>query len=222
MSFDVNRLRRADWIVGGGAVALFIFMFFFKWLGYSSNVSAVAGVNVNSSFSLNGWHSFTNSRWIWLITIIVALGAVVLVAGERKLESPVQLSVIVLSLGALSSLLILYRIIDHPSASASLGSFHASFGIKLGIWLGLIAALAITYGGYLQMQEEGASLSGVRDQAAGAIGGMTSSSGGGSTGAGAPGGPAPTPTAPSASAPATPPIPPPVAPPEEGSGGMGA
>ena len=36
MSFDISRLRRADQIVGGSAIALFIFMFFFKWYGVSS------------------------------------------------------------------------------------------------------------------------------------------------------------------------------------------
>ena len=36
--------------------------------------------------------------------------------------------------------------------------FSSSYGIKIGIWLGLIAAAALTYGGYLAMREEGASL----------------------------------------------------------------
>jgi hypothetical protein len=218
MSLDISRLRRADWIVGGGAVALFIFLFFFKWFGVSSNISTVAGVNVGGSASSNGWDTFTNSRWIWLITIIVALGAVVVIAGQRKLESPVQPSVIVAGLGALSTVLILYRIIHHPTANASVGAFHASVGIKIGIWLGLIAAAAITYGGYLKMQDEGTSLSDVREQASGALSGMTSSageespadSGGGAPSGGASSAPVSTPSAPPQPPPA-PPIPPPAA-----------
>jgi hypothetical protein len=229
MSFDVNRLRRADWIVGGGAVAFFVFLFFFDWYGFSSNVSTIAGVNVGGSVSRSGWDTFTNSRWIWLITIIVALGSVVLVAGQRKLETPVQPGAIVAGLGALSTIFIVYRIIHHPTASASFGSFHASVGIKIGIWLGLIAALAIVYGGYLQAQEEGTSFSDVRDQAAGALGRMTSPAGeGSSTGMGgftpaatpppaAP--PTPPPAAPSSTAP---PIPPPAGPSEPDAGGTGA
>jgi hypothetical protein len=219
MSFDISRLRRADQIVGGGAIALFIFMFFFKWFGVSTNVSAVAGVNVGGSVSSTGWDTFTNSRWIWLITIIVALGAVVLRAGQRELSLPVQPSVIIAGLGALSTLLILYRILHHPSASASFGTFHTSVGIKIGIWLGLIAAAAITYGGYLAMQDEGTSLSDVRDQASHAVSSATaavSSPGEGSSSA-APAGSG-TPSAPPAGGapappPAAPPIPPPAAPP---------
>jgi hypothetical protein len=237
MSFDISRLRRADWIVGGGAIALFIFTFFFKWYGVSSNITTFAGVNVGN-VSRSGWDTFTNSRWIWLITIIVAIGAVVLVAGQRALESPVQPSVIVTGLGALSTVLILYRIIHHPTASASVGAFHASVGIKIGIWLGLIAAAVITYGGYLQMQGEGTSLSDVRERASGALSAMTSSaqgspadSGGAAPSGGAASAPVATPqtaTPPTPSPPAAvppspspgPPIPPPAAaPPSPGSPG---
>jgi hypothetical protein len=211
MSFDISRLRRADRIVGAAAIAFFIILFFFKWYGISSNLTSIAGVNVGAgNITRSGWDTFTNSRWIWILTIIVALGSVVLVAGQRKLEIPLQPGVIVAGLGALSSVFILYRIIHHPTASASFGSFHASVGIKLGIWLGLIAALAITYGGYLQMQAEGTSLSDVREQASDAFSGMTTA-GGGTSSPGATEEPA---------APAAPPIPPPATPPSPGGSGQ--
>lgn len=203
MSFDISRLRRADQIVGGAAIAFFIVLFFFKWYGVSSNLGAVSGLNINVSRS--GWDTFTNSRWIWIITIIVGLGSVVLVATQRKLELPLQPGVIVAGLGALSTIFILYRIVHHPTASASFGSFHASVGIKLGIWLGLIAAMALTYGGYLQMQEEGTSLADVRGQASDAFSGMTTAAAGASSAASSEEPPAPAP-------PSSPPIPPPAAP----------
>jgi hypothetical protein len=207
MSFDISRLRRADRIIGIGGIALFIFLFFFKWYGYSSNAPSIGGVNVSSSYSIDGWHAFTVNRWIWLITIIAALGAVAISAGLLQLKSPVQPGVLVAGLGALSTLTILYRIIHHPTASASFGSFHASVGIKIGIWLGLIAAVAVTYGGYLGMQNEGTSLSDVREQASGALSGLSAAVGGeGASG--------PTAATPDASGEAVaPPIPPPATPP---------
>jgi hypothetical protein len=215
MSFDISRLRRADQIVGGGAIAFFIFLFFFKWYGVSFGGSLPGGVVGSASSSATGWDAFTSSRWIWLITIIVALGAVLIAAGTLKFESPVQLSVLVAGLGALSTAFIIYRIVHHPTASVP--GFHA--GIKIGIWLGLIAAVAITYGGYLAMQDEGTSLSDVRDQASHAVSSATaavSSPGEGSSSA-APAGSG-TPTTPPAGGapappPAAPPIPPPAAPP---------
>jgi len=175
MNFDFSSLRRSDQIVGGSAIALFIFMFFFKWYGVSSNVSSFAGINVN--VSRTGWQTFTNSRWIWLITIIVALGAAAIAAGALKLESPIQPSVLVAGLGALSTLLILYRIIHHPTAHLSIANVHTSIGIKFGIWLGLIAAAGITYGGYLGMQAEGTSLADVRAQATDAMGNLSAAVG---------------------------------------------
>lgn len=201
MSFDVSRLRRSDQIVGISAIALFIFLFFFKWYGVSSNAPSIGGVNVNTSYNINGWHSFSVNRWIWLITIVVALGAVAISMGVLQLKSPVQPGVLVAGLGALSTLGILYRIIHHPTASASFGSFHASAGIKIGIWLGLIAAAGITYGGYLGMKDEGTSIADVRAQAGDALGNL-----------GANGPSQPAETAGVASGTPAPPTPPPVAP----------
>jgi hypothetical protein len=174
MGFNIGGLRRSDRIIGIGAIAFFIFLFFFKWYGVSSSTS-IGGVNYSDS--ANGWHTFTNSRWIWIITIIVALAVVAISAGALKFKSPVQPGVLVAGLGALSAILIIYRIIDHPSAgtSGTIAGVHysASVGIKIGIWLGLIAALALTYGGYLAMQDEGTSLSDVREQASGAFSGLS-------------------------------------------------
>jgi hypothetical protein len=208
MDFNISRLRPAEKIIGGGAIALFIFVFFLKWYGVSSNVTSIAGLNIN--VSKTGWDTFTNSRWIWLLTIIAALAAVVLVATQRKLELPVKPGAIVAGLGALSTVLIFYRIVHHPTASANIGSFHASAGIKIGIWLGLIAAAAITYGGYLAMREDPAPARAAEEPASPAFTGLAASG--------------PSDTTPAGSTPAqtfAPPIPEPAArpaPPEPGIG----
>ncbi len=203
MSFDVSRVRRSDRIIGASAIAFLIFLFIFKWYGGSAS-SSVDGVSFSSS--ANGWHTFTNSRWIWIITIIVALGAVALSAGVLQFKSPVQPGVIVAGLGALSAILIAYRIVHHPSggASGSFGAVHVSYsyGIKLGIWLGLIAAVGVAYGGYLAMQDEGTSLAEVRQQATGALGNLSAAASS-----------AQAPPSAAATEPAAPPIPPPAAPP---------
>ena len=201
MNFDMSRLRKSDQIIGASAIAFFIFLFFFHWYG----VSASAGP-VQFSTGGTGWQVFTNSRWIWLITIIVALLAVAIRSGVLNFESPVRLSLAVTVLGALSTLLILYRIFKHPTLD--IPGAHA--GIKLGIWLGLIAAGALTYGGYLSMQEESTSPGGGPQQAGSVPPGTPPI-------AGAPdSAPAP-PAAPAASTPqSTPPVPPPAAPADPG------
>jgi hypothetical protein len=196
MGVDIGRLRQADRIVGASAFALFVVLFLFKWYGGSAS-SSLGNVSVGAS--LNGWHSFHDSRWVWLITIVVALAVVASRAGVLTLRSPVSLSVVVAALGALSTGLIAYRILHHPSgaASGSIAGIHysASYGIKIGIWLALLAAAGITYGGYLGIREEGGSRADPRS------------------------GDAETPAAPPANATRTqaePPIPPPAAPPDPG------
>jgi hypothetical protein len=150
-----ERLRRCDRIVAAGAILLFVFLFFFDWYG-TTTTSSLAEIKVVEAHS--GWETFTSSRWIWLVTIIVALLAVAVAAGAIKSQGKMPLGTIVASLGGLSTLLILYRILHHPSPSLNSTVFGASFvtsaGIKLGIWLGLCAAVATTYGGYLMMREE--------------------------------------------------------------------
>jgi hypothetical protein len=154
MSFDAGRVRIAGWIVAAGGVALFVFLFFFDWFG-----GGVSGLPIDSHItgtrvSATGWQTFTSSRWIWLATIIVALGSTLATALDYRFDAPLRPAAIAAGLGALSSGLIIYRIAHHPSASVSIGHLRASYGIKLGIWLGLLAALAIAIGGYLQAQEE--------------------------------------------------------------------
>jgi hypothetical protein len=225
MSFDVSRLRRSDWITGGGAAALFVFLFFFKWFGVSfssPSISGIPGGSVSVGGSLNGWHSLTTIRWLLLLTIIVAVGMVLLVAAQRKLDSPVQAGVIVAGLGALSAIFVLYRIISHPHLGVPVSVSSISYPAKVGVYLGFVALLAITYGGYLKMQEEGTSLSDVRDQAGRAVGSFTdsSASGGGesSSGTSAASSPAP-PAAGTSPAQPAPPSEPPLPPPPPSSSG---
>jgi hypothetical protein len=154
MSLEVLRLRLGDRIVALAALALFVFLFFFHWYGGTIEGlpagSHISGATISSS----GWDVFTSSRWVWLATIVVALGAVLARSAAYRLEGPVQLGAVVFGLGVLSSVLILYRIIHHPGVSASGHGLHIQYGIKFGIWLGFAAALAIAAGGYLQLLAE--------------------------------------------------------------------
>jgi hypothetical protein len=147
-------VRSADRIVGAGALALLAALFLFKWYGGSATSSSG---DVSVGASLNGWHSFLNSRWVWLATIVVAFAHVAIGAGLIRSRSSVAPGAAVAVLGALSTLLIAYRIAHHPSGSASgtIGGlrYSASYGIKIGIWLGLLAAIGITIGGLLSLRE---------------------------------------------------------------------
>lgn len=149
-----DRLRYADRLVAVGALALLILLFFVDWYG-GSVTGLLPGSHINgATVSSTGWEAFTASRWVWLLTGLVALASAFAIARGHRIDGPVQLSAIVAGLGTVSTALILYRIVHHPGPSVSGGGVRASYGIKLGIWLSLLAALAVTLGSYLRVQAE--------------------------------------------------------------------
>ena len=85
---------------------------------------------------------------------------------DADLEPPVSLNAIVAALGGLAVLLILYRIISPPDFG-SFGGVSVDATLKFGIFLGLIAAAGIAYGGYSAMREEGATFGDEADRLSG-------------------------------------------------------
>jgi hypothetical protein len=150
MSIEVRRLRIGGWLVLTGGLALFVFVFFFDW--YGDTVSGLpAGVHISgANIATTGWDTFTSNRWIWLATIVAALAFSLATAADYSLDSPLPPAWLVAALGALSSALIVYRIAHHPSATLTSGQLHASYGLRSGIWLGLIASVAVAAGACLQ------------------------------------------------------------------------
>jgi len=180
---DISRLNQGEKIAGASAIALFIFMFF-TWYGFDIS-TPIGSFSVNAN--INAWDAFSFIDLFLLLTVVVALVAVGMRASSNDAGFPMSTAVTVL--GGVSALLILFRIIDPPGDGLSL---------KLGIFLGLIAAAGIGIGGYLGMQEEGTSFSDAADHVSG--------------GGGASEPPAPTPTPPPpppAAGPDEPPLPPP-------------
>jgi hypothetical protein len=173
---DVNRLRFGEMIAAAGAAVLFLVMFL-DWYGPEVGTGG-----------LSAWESFTFIDIILFITIVVAVGLAVLTMTQRTVALPLSASVLVTALGALSTLLILYRLINEPGFEV--GAPDSLISIKIGAYLGLLSAATITFGGFMAMRDEGTSFG----SAATRISAQTR--------------PAP-PPAPPGGAPATPPPPPP-------------
>lgn len=180
---DVNRLSTGEKIAGVAAVLLFISMFL-AWFGFET---AGEALGIGGSFSFNAWESFDFIDLILLVTVLVTLGAVFAQASDAVIDFP--LFPVVAVLGGLSTLLVLYRIIDPPGGADR----------EFGVFLGLILSALVAYGGYRAMQEEGSSFGEVGDRFSGGRGGPGSGPGG--------------PTQPPSSSPPPPP------PPQSGQGG---
>jgi hypothetical protein len=127
VSFSPSRLRRGEVLAGAGAVLLLVFMLAGKWAG-----------------SRSGWQALVSLRWLVAVTIATALGLVVTQATRRAPAVPVTLSLFVAVLGGITVLALIYRVLINPPAHEHAAAF-----------LGLISALALAYGGYLSMREEG-------------------------------------------------------------------
>ena len=154
---DVDRLSTGEKIAGAAAVLLFVFMFF-DW--FSVDVSGGEGL-FSVSYGGSAWDAFEWIDLFLLLTVIVAVAVVVIRLSDALFEPPVSLNALAAIFGAISVLLILYRIIDPPGPGDVPG---VDVGPAVGAFLGLIAAAGITYGGYRAMQEEGTSFGDLGDQ----------------------------------------------------------
>jgi hypothetical protein len=175
VDFDRNRLNTGELIAGIAGVVLLVDLWF-DWYGVS--VSAAGGLLKGFSIgvSATAWEAFSVIDIILFLVALIAIAIAVLKATNRLPEIGVPASTILTIAGGLALLLILYRTIDTPVDTHGVQGIDVSR--KLGLWLGLLSAAALTYGGWRAMQEEGTSFS---DLGAGARGG-----GGTGTGAAAP------------------------------------
>jgi hypothetical protein len=164
MQMDVNKLNTGEKIAGVSAVLLFIFMFF-TWFGVEVSGSGGFSGEVPGAGG-SAWDALDFIPIVLVVTIVVALINVFLRLSDSEYEPPISMNVAVTVLGALSTLLVLFRIIDPPSFG-SFGGVSVDGTLEIGIFLGLITAAGIAYGGYRGMQEEGSTFSGTADKLSG-------------------------------------------------------
>jgi hypothetical protein len=189
---DLNRLTQGEKIAGVSAILLFIFMFF-DWYGVSISGG---GQSFDVGGGGNAWDALDFIPILLLIAIVATIAIVAVEASESDIEMPVHGATIITVVGVISFLLILFRIIDTPTF-ASYAGVSAEGSVRFGIFLSLIAAGGMGFGGWRAMQEEGTSFGDAADRLSG---------GGGS---GPSGGPPPPPPPPPPSSPPPPPPPPP-------------
>jgi hypothetical protein len=195
---DIGKLSRGEKIAGASAVALFIFTFF-DW--FTVSVSGAGSAFTSGAIGAgSAWDALDNIPIFLMFTILVVLAVVGLRLSDSDFEPPISPSVVVVVLGAISVLLILFRIIDTPGGGSFAG-VSVNVSPTFGIFISLIAAAGITYGGYEAMKEEGASFGEVAERFGGGGSSQTPA-------------PPPPPVAPPPPVEGTPASPPPAAPDE--------
>mgnify|MGYP003701452949 FL=1 len=96
----------------------------------------------------NAWNALTLVRWLMLLSILVALGSVVLHASQRGHGTRTATGAPVWALGTLSALSVGYRVLVDPPNSSSVAD------VKLGAFLGLLVTVGLALGGLESFREE--------------------------------------------------------------------
>jgi hypothetical protein len=144
---DISRLSRGELIAAVSGLALLVVMFL-PWYGVDVNVAGFS-----ASESGNAWEVFSTIDVLLFLVAVVAVGAAAAKAAGA-LPEDVPVAAIVTGAGALAVLLVLYRLVDLPGPDVpDVAGAGIEFGRKFGIFLGLIAAGGVAYGGWVSMNE---------------------------------------------------------------------
>lgn len=142
-----RRVHHGELLSAASALALLALMFATKWYGVAG-VPDPSAARPAISTAENGWDGLTAVRWVMLVTICAAVGSVLLHASQRSHGSETDTSRWLAGLGALTSALLVYRVlIALPAASKVIDQ-------KLGAVLGLVSALGIALGGWESMHAQ--------------------------------------------------------------------
>lgn len=140
---DSSRLRTGEVVAGIGGLALFVFLFF-DWFGGSAQLSGSAGNLTLSSPGISGWDALTDlPGFLIILSAVSGMALACLAAAGQRLNIPLRRGAFTAALGALAVLLILWRMVA------------GSPTLKVGIFLGLAAAIAVTVGALMALAEDG-------------------------------------------------------------------
>ncbi len=140
---DSSRLRTGEIVAGVGGLALFVFLFF-DWFGGGAELTGTAGNLELSSSGISGWNALTDlPGFLIILSGVSGMALACLAAAGQRLNIPLRRGAFTAMLGALAVLLILWRLVA------------GSPTLKIGIFLGLAAAIAITVGALMALAEDG-------------------------------------------------------------------
>jgi hypothetical protein len=138
-------LRTGEIVAGIGGIALFVFLFF-DWFGGAAEVSGsvVNGTATLSHPGISGWDALSDlPGFLIIMSGVAGIALACLAAAGQRVNIPVRRGATTALLGALAVLLILWRM------------FAGSPTLKIGVFLGLAAAIAITAGALMALGEDG-------------------------------------------------------------------
>ena len=116
-------------------------------LALSSFMGWYSGSGVGVKLSVIGWNTGTLGKLVFFVGLAVV---VIVLLRELGFELPPAIpeSLVVLGLGALGAIFVIIRIISIPDAVLP------ADGRGIGIWIALLAAIGVIFGGLVRAAEE--------------------------------------------------------------------
>jgi hypothetical protein len=153
-----ERPSPGEQLAGIAGLALILIMFLFAWYSWPGTASALNGLDAFDAYS----------DWLDLILVAAAFSGICLALfGGGSERVAISLAVVAAVLGGIGAILVAVFIVSTPSPpdfGAGAGFAEGDLGVEPGAWLGLVALIALTVGGYKTMQEEGTSFADAADR----------------------------------------------------------
>jgi hypothetical protein len=158
----LDRLRSGEAISLVAAIGLFVLMFFDWWeVGTGTESGSLVAVNLFDR-GQDAWQALQVIPLFLMLAIVVAVGAALLRVLGSDWKPAIPPGAAVFVLGLLAALLILIRMISPPElAPSALAGAEFPTSLQLPIFVALVAALGIAYGGWRAMGQEGTSFAGI-------------------------------------------------------------
>lgn len=138
---NLGRLRLGEWVAAAGGAVLLVSLFLPWWY---------RGGGVDPEHDVDGRTGFESFGVLDIVLVAIALLAIALAALQATQTNPaipVGAAVLTVIFGALSALLVLYRIVNQPGRNELIEVLWTA-------WVGFAAAVAITAGGWESMRNE--------------------------------------------------------------------
>ena len=152
--FDFAAVPRSVWISAGGALILLISVFF-SWYTATASVSLPGGNSLSRSASGSGWSSGDGAKLVFLLALVIlAVWAVDLFADNVTLPFPAAM--VALVLGAVALLVCVIKFFSKPGGpdlTSFGGTLHFSVSVAWGLYVAILAAIAVVVGAYMHMNE---------------------------------------------------------------------
>lgn len=132
---QLSRLRRGEIIALLSALALVVLVFAVPWFQFTNPGGGHT--------SANAWTSLPTVRWLLLVTAATGLMLGYLQVSREAPALPVAWDVIVVTLSAITTLIVLIRLLTDAGSP------------RIGAFAGLVAVAALTVGAFMSLRQEG-------------------------------------------------------------------